>query len=264
LQKKLKGAEGLGMKRLIVNADDFGWDNDTFDATIELIERGWITSATIMTGCPATGKALNYAKRKGESVSFGLHFNIVDGHQPLNSVPSSLVGANGQFRNSHHQRIAALAGFIKTIDVAKELRAQLSILRQAGVPISHVDSHGHLHKYPVIGGAMVPVLREFGIKKMRRVQDTYTRRSVSDLVDAYCAWRFPTTVATTDHYYALDRITEDWFERLHETLKPGITELSVHPGQSEGWRRSECAPFQKQDSADVQFLGIKLITYHDL
>jgi predicted glycoside hydrolase/deacetylase ChbG (UPF0249 family) len=252
------------MKQLIINADDFGWDDDTVDATIELIERGWITSATIMTGCPATEKALNYAKRKGKSVSFGLHFNIVDGHQPLNPVPNSLVNANGQFRGSYHQRIAALAGFTKAVDIANELRAQLSILRQAGVPISHVDSHGHLHKYPVVARAMVPVLKEFDIKKMRRAQDTYTRRSISDIIDGYCAWRFPTAVTTTDHYYALDHITKEWFERLREALKPGITELSVHPGRSEEWRRSECAPLLQRDAGNIRVLGIDLITYRDL
>jgi predicted glycoside hydrolase/deacetylase ChbG (UPF0249 family) len=252
------------IKRLIVNADDFGWDDDTLETTIELIERGLVTSATIMTGRPASSRALDYAKRAGKFVSFGLHFNIVDGHLALNSTRNSLVDNQGCFWPSHRQRVAALFSRFNTADIAQELRAQLAVLQQAGVAISHVDSHGHLHKFPVVAHAMVAVLKEFGITKMRRAQDTYRLRSITDVIDAYCALRFPKTVMTTDHYYALDHVHEDWVDKLADVLRPGITEISVHPGRSEDWRRFECAPLQKRGQEDIRALGVTLMTYNDL
>ena len=255
---------GGHIKRLIVNADDLGWDDDTLETTIELIERGWVTSATIMTGRPASSRALDYAKRAGKFVSFGLHFNIVDGHLALNSTRNSLVDNQGCFRPSHRQRLAALFSRLNAADIAQELRAQLFVLQQAGVAISHVDSHGHLHKFPAIAHAMLAVLKEFGITKMRRAQDTYRHRSITDVIDAYCAWRFPKTAITTDHFYALDHIHEDWFENLPNVLRPGVTEISVHPGRSEEWRQFECAPLQKRGPEDIRALGVTLMTYYDL
>ena len=50
------------MKRLIVNADDFGFDDETVDWTIKGFELGKITSATVMAGMPATERVVEYAK----------------------------------------------------------------------------------------------------------------------------------------------------------------------------------------------------------
>ncbi|MGZ3240173.1 MAG: ChbG/HpnK family deacetylase, partial [Burkholderiaceae bacterium] len=49
------------VKQLIINADDFGWDIDSCKATIDCMETGSVTSATIMTGRPATDMACEYA-----------------------------------------------------------------------------------------------------------------------------------------------------------------------------------------------------------
>lgn len=50
------------MKKLIVNADDFGFDDETVDWTIKGFEAGKITSATMMAGMPATERVVEYAK----------------------------------------------------------------------------------------------------------------------------------------------------------------------------------------------------------
>ena len=50
------------IQKLIVNADDFGFDDETVDWTIKGFETGKITSATIMAGMPATERVVEYAK----------------------------------------------------------------------------------------------------------------------------------------------------------------------------------------------------------
>lgn len=50
------------MKKLIINADDFGFDAHTVEWTIKGFERGALTSATIMAGMPATDLAISFAK----------------------------------------------------------------------------------------------------------------------------------------------------------------------------------------------------------
>ena len=64
--------ENDGRLRLILNADDFGYDDDTVEATIECFRASALTSATIMLGMPATPGALEFARENPE-LDFGVH-----------------------------------------------------------------------------------------------------------------------------------------------------------------------------------------------
>jgi hypothetical protein len=65
------------VKKLIINADDFGLSDHTVEWTINGFECGALTSATIMAGMPTTDKAVGYAKVHPQ-FSFGVHFYLVD------------------------------------------------------------------------------------------------------------------------------------------------------------------------------------------
>lgn len=54
--------------RVILHADDFGYDKDTLEATIDCFERGALSSASIMVNCEASEKAFSYAKGIPNSV----------------------------------------------------------------------------------------------------------------------------------------------------------------------------------------------------
>ncbi|HJQ74852.1 MAG TPA: ChbG/HpnK family deacetylase, partial [Gaiellaceae bacterium] len=65
--------------QLILNADDFGLSEDTVAATIECVEAGGLTSATIMPGMPATEDAIAFALRHPE-LGFGVHLTVTGEH----------------------------------------------------------------------------------------------------------------------------------------------------------------------------------------
>jgi predicted glycoside hydrolase/deacetylase ChbG (UPF0249 family) len=227
-------------RTLIVNADDFGWDDDTTDETIRLIDSGVVTSATIMTSRPATQRALDYARKHQDRVSFGLHFNIVDGHQLADTQANSLHDGDGLARPSGQQRIRALVGLLKARDIQTELAAQLKALSSAGISVSHVDSHGHLHKFPSVWKAMKPVIGEFGVRKVRRPQSIYspTHGGFSRRLNRYCSRAFADALST-DNFAYLDSTLPNWLPGLVRDLPPGATELSIHPGTQEDWRSRE-------------------------
>lgn len=50
--------------KVILHSDDFGFDKDTLEATIDCFEKGALTSASIMVNCDASEKAIEYAKGK--------------------------------------------------------------------------------------------------------------------------------------------------------------------------------------------------------
>src|SRR5215470_3810176 len=97
--------------RIIVNADDFGFDDDSVDATIECIERGCVTSATIMANMPASDRAIEFARTRPD-VSFGVHLVYGgDGlERPLVApyLLPALVGADGAFLQSNTTRLKAM------------------------------------------------------------------------------------------------------------------------------------------------------------
>src|ERR1051325_6810400 len=127
--------------RIILNADDFGWDADSVRGTIECFERGALTSATIMAKMAATGKAIEYAKANPQ-FSFGVHLTLGgDGPEVPLSDPkdvSDLVGADGHFLQSNKVRVKALLNRISVDQLEREITAQIEFVRDSGVAISHV------------------------------------------------------------------------------------------------------------------------------
>ena len=74
--------------KVILHSDDFGFDKDTLEATIDCFEKGALTSATIMVNCEASEAAFEYA-RKHPEFSFGVHLTYVDGLKPV--MPAKVI-----------------------------------------------------------------------------------------------------------------------------------------------------------------------------
>jgi len=252
-------------KKLLINADDFGLDHDTATATISLFEKGALTGATLMTGMPASSLAMDFARENRSRFSFGLHFNLVDAHTPISPSPASLVDAGGRFRTSREQRIRALLHLLDRRALADEFECQLRALLDHGVQVTHIDSHGHLHKYPGVLQAIGPVMLEYGIKRIRLPQTLYFRKKMlRSLINRYCMGGFDHFV-TTDHLCAVDEHREGWFERLLAVLPDGVTELAVHPGFIEPWRAIETAPLQDaRFHTLLQSYSAQLARYSDI
>jgi hypothetical protein len=232
--------------RVIVNADDFGCDVDTCAATIACFEAGALSSASIMPTMPAASLAFQYA-RSHTQFSFGVHLTFV--RDTLEAPAASarriptLVDREGRLRPSRDVRLRALAGLIAEDDIAREIDAQLGLAADSGVKVSHVDSHGHLHKFPVFRRALARVLPRHALKRVRSEQNVYLG----------CPWRSPTwwlarasgsvregPWRTTDWFYMPASAHDaDWPERLLRKPRSGTLEIGLHPGRREPWRDCE-------------------------
>lgn len=258
------------MAQIILNADDFGFDEETTRSTIECFERGGLTSATIMANMPATGMAVAYARAHPE-FSFGAHLTFTsDGVEhsvlPHDRIPD-ITCANGQFLPALTFRGGALRNRFPAAQLDAELEAQLGKLRDMGVPLSHVDSHGHVHKYKPLREALRRVLPRFGVRRVRTVQDLFLRRPLKS--PAYWLgpwWRRAIRGAftTTAHFYmpttAWDR---DWTNPILDRMPEGLVEVGVHPGVTEQWRdveRTECVLFGRA----ARERGHSIVTWNDV
>ena len=235
--------------QVILNADDFGSSEDTVAATIGCFEQGALTSATIMPGMPATGQAIAFAREHPE-FSFGVHLVVVgDGDErPVagaENVPG-LVGPTGSLLPTNEVRLRALLRRLPLDELERELAAQIESIRAAGVNVSHVDSHRHLHKLGAVRVALARVLPRFGIRRVRKVQDIYLRRPLtSPTYWLGSLWQRRLTrvpaVSTTHFYMPTGLGDADWQGGLIGRMAglSGSIEVGVHPGTEDDWRAAE-------------------------
>lgn len=232
--------------KLLINADDFGWDDDTVDATIACFEAGALTSATIMPTMTAVERAAEYAQRNPR-FSFGVHLTYVgDGIEPaLTPGPqlTSLARADGILLPSQQTRLRALLRRVDATQIEMETIAQLDKIKSLGVPISHVDSHGHMHKFHAFRTALARVLPRYGITKVRSVQDVYLKKpykSPTYWLGGHWKREIDSRFRTTQHLYLPWGSTQgSWVESLLRLKLDGIVEVGVHPGTREAWRKYE-------------------------
>ncbi len=157
-------------KKLIINCDDFGWDAPATQAILELGAVGQVSSTTVMTNFAQDADLRALQKLASPTLSVGLHLTLNAG-QPLSAASSvpTLVDADGQFYPSSQLWQRYLRGQVRRAEVKIEVAAQLRRLAAAGLPPSHADSHQHLHQYPGLGPTLLGILRELGVRRVRRL-----------------------------------------------------------------------------------------------
>lgn len=155
------------MKKLIVNADDFGLHESINDGIVEANVAGCVTSASLMAGGAAFEHAVQLAKRHAR-LGVGAHLTLVGAHPVARGDVHTLLTETGTFFPSYGQFIKQyLLGRIAKAHIEYELRCQMQKIVKAGVSITHIDSHQHLHVLPGMPDIIARLAREFNIRKIR-------------------------------------------------------------------------------------------------
>jgi predicted glycoside hydrolase/deacetylase ChbG (UPF0249 family) len=150
---------------VIVHADDFGETPAITAGICRAITAGVVTSTSVMVNMPGTTDALPRVRQLAQQASFGVHLNLCEG-LPL-TQGSTLTDGDGRFLRKRALAARALAGRLALPELEAEITAQIALLRDAGVRISHLDGHKHLHQLPIVCAAVANVLPRFGIQRVR-------------------------------------------------------------------------------------------------
>src|SRR5579863_9711668 len=150
--------------RIIINADDLGASVRVNDFVFGLMERRRVTSATLMMNGPAREDAVAKIGRY-QNCSFGVHLNLTE-FSPLSAHPGlvPLLDASGRFTRAALS-LPLSSGMRE--GVFTEWCAQIESARALGVPISHLDSHHHVHTRSDLLGVLRRIQKRFGICKIR-------------------------------------------------------------------------------------------------
>ena len=241
-------------RKLIINADGFGFTFGNNRGILEVLEAGGVRSVSVNSNFPAVEQVQELSQRF-PGVSVGIHWDLSVG--PCVSNPEDIpdmVDEQGYFLGSQFHR-KALKGMIAHEQIVRELTAQTERLMGFGVKPTHWDSHQNQHLYPPFFRAALEVTKKFDIKRMRTHRHylfaagpsrrlrailhllTHSRRAFK-----YAATRWMMRRARSEGMKMADRLItvglldgcrkyhkEFWLE-LFKSLPEGVSEIYCHPG----------------------------------
>lgn len=271
------------VRRLIVNADDFGRSPSINAAVIRAHREGILTSASLMVNEPAFAEAVELAKQNPK-LGVGLHLTLLCGHSalPPAAIPG-LVNARREFSNN-----PAGVGFryFAQRSLHDQLRAEIheQFVRfsTTGVPLDHVNGHLHLHLHPTVFRILMADAEQLGIRHLRLTREPFwldahlaagrrLYRSAHAAIFSVLARLAESRlrrqdIRHTQRVFGLlenDRVDEAYVLKLLNVLPPGDSELYSHPSLDK-FKHEFDVLVSPRVKALVEKLGIQLIRYQDL
>jgi chitin disaccharide deacetylase len=286
------------VRRLIVNADDFGFTSGVNRAIVEAHSRGVVTSSTLMANGPAFAEAVQLA-RTVPKLSVGCHVVLTDGVPVLDTAQLPSLTANSHFRDGMRSfAVRAIAGRMDANEITVETAAQIRKLQSAGIAVSHVDTHKHTHLFPKI---LHPLLRAAAACGVRAVRNPFGPRlplQSSHLLARPGLWtryaelrvlgRFAakfreavdregfTTPDGTLGIVVTGALDETLFYAIARSIPEGTWEFVCHPGYNDADLQAGKTRLRQSREIELRVLtlpaarevlaqqGIELISYREL
>jgi predicted glycoside hydrolase/deacetylase ChbG (UPF0249 family) len=243
-------------RRLIFNADDYGLSPAVSRGILEAMRTGVVRSTTVMANF-ATGEEVDklktaLAEDAGSSQPAGLtagaHLNLSTG-PPLTSDYPGLLLRDGPAGQRWFDKQRALAPGTWTdrdlvVFAAVEWAAQLALLREGSLPLSHLDSHHHIHLQPALFPIALDLAQQHGLAL--RVRRDY--RSLARGAEITC----PDTLL--EGYFGENNISRQALLALLAGAKGDTVEVMCHPGQLDDLVRQRSGYLAEREK-ELQVLG---------
>jgi chitin disaccharide deacetylase len=288
------------VRRLIINADDFGLTAGVNRAIVEAHEHGVVTSATLMANGPAFADAIALAQSR-PGLGVGCHVLLVDGPPLLDATAVRTLLDRGNSSGPHFRegitRFGALAllGRLSESEIEAEATAQIRKLQGAGITVTHLDSHKHTHLFPRV---LRPLLRAAARCGVRAIRNPFERMQGSQLSASPSLWKRwaevgvlrglakefreavqHAEISTPDGTLAIvatGSLNERLLRLMVENLPEGTWELVCHPGYNDVDLRGIRTRLRESREQELRILtssftrdllaanGIEMISFREL
>jgi chitin disaccharide deacetylase len=286
------------LRRLIINADDFGFTSGVNRAIVEAHTHGVVTSSTLMANGRAFSEAAQFAQGLS-GISIGCHVVLIDGDPVLTPEKIPSLVAAGQFRDSLKSfALRALAGTIDAGEIQAEAAAQIQKIQAAGIQVSHIDTHKHTHLFPRILSPLLRAARACGLRALRNPfgprfplrssqllarPNLWTRYAELRVLGGF-ARKFREAVdregfRTPDGTLGIEvtgTLDETLFRAIAQSVPEGTWEFVCHPGYNDQDLRQAKTRLRESRETELRVLtlatgrdllsreGIQLISYREL
>jgi hopanoid biosynthesis associated protein HpnK len=286
------------LRRLIVNADDFGFTSGVNRAIVEAHSHGIVTSSTLMANGPAFTEAVKLVKRNPR-LGVGCHVVLIDGEPLLDREKIPSLTHSRRFRDSLKSFAArALSRRIDEEEIFAEVAAQIRKLQASAISVSHVDTHKHTHLFPRILRPVLRAARECGVRAVRNPFGPRLPMRSSKLMERPNLWtryaqlrilggfakNFRSAVAregfvTPDGTLGIEvtgTLDETLFHAIAESIPEGTWEFVCHPGYNDADLQKANTRLRESRETELRVLTlpgareileqkrIQLISYRDL
>jgi chitin disaccharide deacetylase len=288
------------MKRLIVNADDFGLTRLVSQGILDAHLYGIVTSASLMANEEGFDAAIAMSGR-APRLSIGVHLALTQGIpvSPPFEVPT-LVDAHGRLYLTPGQLLNRIVTHrISLREIEIELRAQMAKVLAAGISPTHLDGHNHVHLLPRVSEIVIRLAKEFGIPSvrcpteelplarlprcLRYSQGGVLKQYVVARAISWLARRFRLRLTQAGlsypaHFYGLSQtgfLNSEGLEEILRALPAGASELMCHPGYADSLlartgtrllaeREIECRALTSPRTRELATSeGIQLVSYSE-
>jgi len=290
------------VRRLIINADDFGLTAGVNRAIVEAHENGVVSSATLMANGQAFAQAVSLA-RSTPRLGVGCHVVLVDGAPllPQTQVHSLLDGSGNSAGDARFRegisKFGALAmlGRLAADEIEAEATAQIRKLQASGIPVTHLDSHKHTHLFPRVLRPLLQAAQRCGV---RAIRNPFERIQGSQLAASPSLWRRwaevgvlrgfarqfrdavqQAGIATPDGTLAIvatGTLNDRLLRLMVENLPEGTWELVCHPGYNDTDLRGIRTRLRESREQELRILtsqstrdllaanGVEMVSFRDL
>ncbi len=211
---------------LILHADDLGMNHSVNRATFEALEKGWITSASILMPCPWFPEVVKWSKEHANA-DLGIHQALNSewtGYRwgpvsPRDKVPTLLDSDSYLPLDT-----PAVTQNAKLSEIETELRAQINRAQSAGIHPTHLDSHmGALFESPDLYRLYLNIGHTYGLPILQARTGSHAPKGISPPAEEL----------------VLDKVIEiepgidgqnwaAWYRKQLEMLGPGVYQFIVH------------------------------------
>ncbi|MCL2798832.1 MAG: ChbG/HpnK family deacetylase [Endomicrobia bacterium] len=200
------------VKRLIVNADDFGYTKDINKGIIYAHKNGIVKNTTVLTDREAFEDAV-FLSKENPGLKTGLHIDLdefLEIKRPGGIITGFKIKPTAQ-------------------QIMDKINIQLDKFLNAGLKLSHIDSHHHAHLLPEVLPIVMQKAKELGVPVRfcpGFYKDTETIKKIKCMLNSESI-KYP-------HF-----INGWYWGNIDE--KYDTAELMVHPEFNDPWRESETA-----------------------
>jgi predicted glycoside hydrolase/deacetylase ChbG (UPF0249 family) len=217
------------MQNLIINADDFGISKEVNYAIMAVMDANLCKDTTLLVNFEDSVHAAELAIMCNRKNNVGIHLNLTEGFPLTSGIKNEplFCNAKGLFHYNREKRIIKLSKSEKKA-VYNELISQIQLCRNLGIPISHADSHSHVHEEPGLFLLIMDILKKEDIPLLRltnnlgktTIQNKFYRNSYNAILSY-------NKLAGTNYFGSASDLIDN--KKMIETNS--IIEIMIHPGQ---------------------------------